>query len=114
MESDTGGSFTGTALQREDFYTLPATDVAGNGPAAYLGFFELDANGDLSFNLAPGPSVPEPMTYGFSPASASSPSASVSNSAACAPKPPALSQQIKQKETKTNKTESNQIERTTP
>jgi len=61
MEAGTGDGFTGAGLVRLDLY-----DVAfGTGAADYLGYFELQADGDLWFipeNFVP---VPEASSYGL-------------------------------------------------
>ena len=62
VESATGAAFTGSSIQREDFYEL----LGGSGAGSYLGYFQLGADATLDF--VPGTlavAVPEPMTYGL-------------------------------------------------
>src|SRR5262249_15440313 len=59
MENNTGPSFSGTA--RSDLYYV----APGSGAADFLGYFELQGNGDLWFipeNFVP---VPEAGAYGL-------------------------------------------------
>lgn len=61
MEANTGTTFTGATIRRNDLYLL----LPGSGPGDFLGYFEYQADGDLWFipeNFVP---VPEASTYGL-------------------------------------------------
>ena len=60
MQNDTGTGFSGAAVNRSDFYAVPPNDLALPAGVQHLGYFELQADGDLWF--VP---VPEPSTYGL-------------------------------------------------
>ncbi|MBI3870614.1 MAG: PEP-CTERM sorting domain-containing protein [Verrucomicrobia bacterium] len=60
MQNDTGTGFTGGAISRSDLFAVPPNDLTVPASVQHLGYFELQADGDLWF--VP---VPEPSTYGL-------------------------------------------------